>query len=53
MSFTSGAIPSVEYEFFAENTIVSIIPEMRLGQLNLIQVRRRLRARASQYLRSA
>ncbi|KAJ1615850.1 hypothetical protein T492DRAFT_606734 [Pavlovales sp. CCMP2436] len=37
MSFVPGDLPAAEYEFFAENTIVTIVPNLVLPKLNLIQ----------------
>lgn len=39
MSFVPGDIAAGEYEFFAENTIVMIVPNLSLPVLNLIHVR--------------
>lgn len=38
MSFLPGDIAAGEYEFFAENTIVMIVPNLSLPVLNLIHV---------------
>jgi hypothetical protein len=50
MSFIPGDIPAAEYEFFAENSIVAIIPNLSLAPLELIQVRRDARHRACVHL---
>jgi hypothetical protein len=44
MSFVPGDLPAAEYEFFAENSIITIIPNLSLPRINLIQVRRPPRA---------